>query len=49
MEKIVVFKDKDIRRTMHNDEWWFVIVDVIGAPHRLSESCGLFKRYETKG
>ncbi|MFZ3207546.1 MAG: Bro-N domain-containing protein [Geobacteraceae bacterium] len=26
--KLVVFNDKQIRRTMHNGEWWFSIVDV---------------------
>ncbi|NLV25404.1 MAG: Bro-N domain-containing protein [Deltaproteobacteria bacterium] len=26
--KLVVFKDKKIRRTLHNDEWWFSVVDV---------------------
>ena len=29
--KLVVFKDKQIRRTLHNDEWWFSVVDVCGA------------------
>ena len=33
--KLVVFEDKEIRRVLHNEEWWFVIVDVVGA---LSES-----------
>jgi DNA-damage-inducible protein D len=27
--RIVMFNDHAIRRTMHNNEWWFVIVDVI--------------------
>ena len=27
--KIDVFRGKEIRRTLHNDEWWFVIVDVV--------------------
>lgn len=27
---IAVFKGKDIRRTLHNNEWWFSIVDVCG-------------------
>jgi len=27
--KIIVFQEKQIRRTWHNDEWWFAIVDVI--------------------
>lgn len=29
--KLVVFKDKQIRRTLHNNEWWFSVVDVCGA------------------
>lgn len=30
-QKLVVFKNKTIRRTLHNDEWWFSVVDVVGA------------------
>ncbi len=29
--KIVLFKGKQVRKTIHNNEWWFVIVDVIEA------------------
>ena len=25
---IAVFKGKEIRKTIHNDEWWFSVVDV---------------------
>ena len=28
---LVVFEDKKIRRTYHNDEWWFVIADIVEA------------------
>ena len=28
---LVVFQGKKIRRTWHNDEWWFSVVDIIGA------------------
>ncbi len=28
--RIDVFKGRDIRRTLHHDEWWFSIVDVCG-------------------
>ena len=28
---ITMFKEKSIRRTWHNEEWWFVITDVIQA------------------
>ena len=29
--EIEAFRGKDIRRVLHNDEWWFSIVDVIAA------------------
>ncbi len=29
--KLVVFQRKDIRRQLHNGEWWFVIADVVVA------------------
>jgi DNA-damage-inducible protein D len=29
--KIAVFKGKEIRKTIHNNEWWFSITDVIEA------------------
>lgn len=31
MDKIAIFKGKKVRRTIHENEWWFVIVDVIEA------------------
>ena len=27
--KISIFQDSRIRRTIHNNEWWFSIIDVI--------------------
>ena len=27
---LAVFKGKKIRRTLHNNEWWFSVVDVVG-------------------
>lgn len=27
--KLVVFQEKEIRRTWHNEEWWFSIIDVV--------------------
>jgi prophage antirepressor-like protein len=27
--KLVVFEGKQIRKTIHNDEWWFSVVDVV--------------------
>ena len=29
--KLAVFKGKQIRRLIHNDEWWFSVIDVCGA------------------
>ena len=26
---IVLFQQKEVRRTYHNDQWWFVIVDIV--------------------
>ena len=29
--KLVVFKGKEIRRTLHDNKMWFAIVDVVSA------------------
>jgi prophage antirepressor-like protein len=29
--KIAVFRKKEIRKTIHNNQWWFSITDVIEA------------------
>ncbi|MEI8013092.1 MAG: Bro-N domain-containing protein, partial [Candidatus Omnitrophota bacterium] len=29
--KIAIFRKKEIRKTIHNDEWWFSVADVIEA------------------
>jgi DNA-damage-inducible protein D len=38
---LVAFQEKSIRRTWHNEEWWFSIIDVVGI---LSETA-IPKRY----
>ena len=30
-DRIALFQRKEIRRTIHNNEWWFVITDVVAA------------------
>ena len=30
-DRLVVFQEKSIRRTWHNEEWWFSIHDIIEA------------------
>ena len=39
--RLVVFKGKEIRRIIHNNAWWFSVIDVVGV---LSESSNP-KRY----
>ena len=29
--KVAVFQRKEIRKTIHNNEWWFSIIDIIEA------------------
>ncbi|WP_205747333.1 hypothetical protein [Desulfopila sp. IMCC35006] len=41
--KLVVFKDKQIRRTLHNNERWFVILDVVAALTDSIDPVGYFK------
>ncbi len=31
LTKVAVFKGKQIRKTIHNNEWWFVVEDVVTA------------------
>ncbi|AFC69141.1 hypothetical protein [Rickettsia amblyommatis] len=31
LNKLVIFKDKTIRKILHNNKWWFSVVDVVGA------------------
>ncbi|APZ30734.1 MAG: hypothetical protein AB8U88_03230 [Rickettsia conorii subsp. raoultii] len=31
LNKLVIFKDKTIRRILHNNKWWFSVIDVVGA------------------
>lgn len=40
---IVLFKEKTIRRTWHNEEWWFAIVDVIAAVTDSTQPQGYLK------
>ncbi len=43
IEKLVVFKEKEIRRTLHNGEWWFVIVDIVAALTDSTQPSGYIK------
>src|SRR3989344_3282376 len=30
LTKVAVFKGKKVRKTLHNNEWWFSVIDVVG-------------------
>ncbi len=42
--KIAVFQKKEIRKTIHNNEWWFVITDVIFALTDSKDPAQYYKR-----
>lgn len=42
--KISLFKQKEIRKTIHNNEWWFVINDVISALTDSVDAAQYFKK-----
>lgn len=46
--KIALFKGKEIRKTIHNDEWWFVINDVIAALSDSADPAQYFKRMKQR-
>jgi hypothetical protein len=47
-EGMVVFKGKEIRRTLHKDEWWFVINDVIASLTDSTDPAQYFKRLKQR-
>ena len=48
LTKIVVFKGKRVRKTIHNNEWWFVINDVIESLTDSSDPAQYFKRLKQR-
>ncbi len=42
--KLAIFKGREIRRTLHNNEWWFVINDVVEALTDSNDPAQYFKR-----
>ena len=41
--KIALFRGKGIRKTLHNNEWWFVITDVVGVLTDSADPSGYIK------
>lgn len=46
--KIVIFKSKQIRKTLYNNEWWFVINDVIESLTDSKDPAQYFKRLKQR-
>jgi hypothetical protein len=46
--KIAVFKGKEIRKIIHNDEWWFVINDIIEALTDSNNPAQYYKRMKAR-
>ncbi len=42
---LVVFQEKAIRRTWHNEEWWFAIADVVAVLTDSVNPCDYIKKY----
>lgn len=40
---LVVFEGKNVRRTWFNDEWWFVVIDIIAILTNSSDPSGYLK------
>ena len=41
---IAVFRGKEIRKTIHNDEWWFSVADVVEVLTESSNSSDYIKK-----
>ena len=46
--KIALFKGKEIRKTLHHGEWWFVVNDVIEALADSRDPAQYFKRLKER-
>ncbi len=46
--KIAVFQKKEIRKTIHDNEWWFVINDIIAALTESKDPAQYFKRMKVR-
>ncbi len=29
--KVAIFRGKEVRKTIHNNEWWFAVADIVQA------------------
>jgi len=47
-KKIAIFQKKEIRKTIHNNEWWFVINDIIVALTDSKDPAQYYKRMKSR-
>jgi len=47
-KKIAIFQKKEIRKIIHNNEWWFVINDIIVALTDSKDPAQYFKRMKSR-
>ena len=47
--RIALFQRKEIRRTIHNNEWWFVITDVVAALTDSVDASDYLKKLRRRG
>lgn len=45
---IVIFKEKQIRRTWHSSEWWFSVVDICGALTESSDAGAYWRKLKQR-
>lgn len=48
VNKMVVFRNKNIRRTLHQNEWWFVIVDIVVVLIDSADPSGYIKKMRSR-
>jgi len=48
VSRVAVFNEKEIRKVIHNNEWWFVINDIIEALTGSGDSAQYFKRLKER-
>ncbi len=47
-KKISIFQKKEIRKTIYNNEWWFVVNDVISALTDSNDPAQYYKRMKIR-
>ncbi len=45
---MALFQSREIRRTLHNDEWWFVINDIVAALTDAADPSDYWKKMRSR-